>query len=227
VHVDTGVASVRDCLLLNLRLLVRPRHDQTNCKAQHHRAKSLPSMEKTLLPYQTAVGYPSTLPAKASVQCLFHTPRLFLCTSASSPFRVCFCFGPHPARVTPLSSLSRRIPWLRVRRLCVRAQVRSMRVFDTPAMFAIGLQRRPIYLRGRYLKLARGVSQTQWMVNGVAKVLGAVEELIAGPVVERYKVRPDALASATRVQALTLRGWCAQEAVVSTLACATRGSLDC
>ena len=49
----------------------------------------------------------------------------------------------------------------------------------------VSVLRRPVYLSGRYLKIARGLSQTKWLIGGVQKGLGSVEELI-GPVAAKH-----------------------------------------
>lgn len=48
--------------------------------------------------------------------------------------------------------------------------------------------RRPIYLAGRYLKEARGISQSPWIVDGVRLTATSVEELIAQPILAKFGV---------------------------------------
>jgi tRNA U54 and U55 pseudouridine synthase Pus10 len=66
----------------------------------------------------------------------------------------------------------------------------------------IDLARRPIFLSGRYLKLCRGVSQTQWIINGVRRGIGSVEECISN-VVSRYHEVTTPAASVTVASGLT------------------------
>jgi hypothetical protein len=42
----------------------RPAPRQTNARAQYHRAKQLPSMDRILTPYARVVGYPAAVSAK-------------------------------------------------------------------------------------------------------------------------------------------------------------------
>lgn len=57
-----------------------------------------------------------------------------------------------------------------------------------PCRMTVTVHRMPVYIKGRYLKLQRGLSQTPWVLDGKRIGASSVSETIAEPFLAHFQV---------------------------------------